>query len=139
MADRLGVTKVAVSVTPVSGVALTELKNRLSLMEREIRHLRTAISDIQNGIDGRDNRLLTSGVMNSRNWTLSLVLSHCYVQSVLEGRSLRTSTGVGFNPLVDYELESLFKRAVNAGLEDGKRARSLDGASNPLADILITR
>ncbi len=75
MADRLGITNYPVNVTPVGGAALSKLRNRLAVMEREVEHLRTAVKDMQNGVARADNRLLTSGVMNSRNWTLSVVMS----------------------------------------------------------------
>jgi hypothetical protein len=60
-----------------------KLKSRLDVMERELNHLRTAIHDMRNAINRVDQRLLTSGVMNSRNWSLSVVMSHCYAQSLL--------------------------------------------------------
>jgi hypothetical protein len=42
------------------------LKARLDVMEREVEHMRTAVRDMKNALARRDNRLLTSGVMNSR-------------------------------------------------------------------------
>jgi hypothetical protein len=65
MADRIGVLKYPVSVTPVGGVALTRLKQRLDIMEREVNHLKTAVADMKAGLNR--GGLLTSGVMNSRN------------------------------------------------------------------------
>src|SRR5437867_9756705 len=87
MADRIGVTKYPVSVSFVGGLALTHLKARLDVMEREVRHLTTAVADMKNAVQRNDQRLLASGVMNSRNWTLSLVMSHCYIQTLLGGNA----------------------------------------------------
>jgi hypothetical protein len=124
MVDRLGVTHWPVNVTPVDGPLLVKLKARLDVMEREARHLLTAVADMKNGIARRDTRLLTSGVMNSRNWTLSVVMSHCYVQTML-GKNAGSSGFPGMlhtGPGVQAHL--LFPRASEAGVEDARR----DGA-----------
>ena len=126
MADRIGVTKYPVSVTPVSGVPLTRLKQRLDVMEREVNHLRTAVADMKNGINRGDNRLLTSGVMNSRNWALSVVMSHTYIQSILGGGAPNSSGFPGqATPLPWFQAEILFARAGKAGAEDGTRDRTI--------------
>jgi hypothetical protein len=124
MTDRIGVTKYPVSVAPVAGVALTRLKSRLDIMERELNHLRIAIADMRNGINRGDNRLLTSGVMNSRNWALSLAMSHCYIQTILgEGVSRSSGFPGQATPLPEFQSETLFARAGRAGAEDGARDR----------------
>ena len=124
MADRLGVTHFPVNVTPVRGAALAKLKNRLDVMEREAEHLRTAIKDMKNGLARNDNRLLTSGVMNSRNWTLSVVMSHCYIQNLL-GAGSRTGSGWQgqLTPWAAFQGKTLFLKAAEAGIEDGERDR----------------
>jgi hypothetical protein len=125
MTDRIGVLKYPVSVTPVSGNALVKLKSRIDLMERELNHLRTAIHDMRNGISRGDNRLLTSGVMNSRNWTLSVVMSHSYIQSILGSGAPGSSGFPGqATPLPGFQAETLYRRASVAGYEDGARDRN---------------
>ena len=62
MLDRLGVTYYAVNVTPVSGRALDDLKDRVRVMNREIRHLVMATTRIENSIN--NSRSLTDGVMD---------------------------------------------------------------------------
>lgn len=122
--DRIGVTKYPVSVTPVKGAALAKLKQRLDVMDRELDHLRTAIADMRNGIARGDSRLLTDGVMNSRNWTLSVVMSHCYVQAMF-GANAKGSSGFPgqATPLPGFQAETLFARAGRVGSEDGERDR----------------
>jgi hypothetical protein len=126
MADPLNVTHWPVYVNPVSGGALAKLKNRLDIMEREIAHLRTAVIDMRNGIKRGDSRLLTGGVMNSRNWALSVVMSHCYVQTIL-GEGAPGSSGFKgqgmMTPLPQYQSETLFQRAGKIGAAEGFRDR----------------
>lgn len=124
MADRIGVLKYPVKVTPVSGTALVQLRKRLDVMEREAEHLRIAVKDMKNGLSRNDNRLLTSGVMNSRNWSLSVVMSHCYVQNLLGADSHGSSGTPGMlTPSASFQGEILFQRAAKAGIEDGYRDR----------------
>lgn len=124
MADRIGVTQHPVSVTPVDGVQLMQLKHRIEVMERELNHLRTAIADIKNGINSNNSRTLTSGVMNSRNWTLSIAMSHSYIQHVLGAKAPDKSGFAGQDtPDPSRQLETLFMNAVRAGGVDGIRDR----------------
>ena len=121
MTDRLGVNKYPVNVTPVSGAVLVRLKQRLDVMEREARHLMTAVADMKNGLARNDQTLLTGGVMNSRNWTLSVVMSHCYIQAIL-GKNAGSSATPGMaTTLPWFQAETLFARASKAGNDDGAR------------------
>lgn len=125
MSDRLGVGSFPVRVAPVTGLPLSRLKKRLDVMEREVQHLATAVKDMKNGVARNDNRLLTSGVMNSRNWSLSIVMSHCYVQNLLGAGS---NTGSGFagqlTPWAALQSKSMFQNAAMFGTEDGERDRT---------------
>jgi hypothetical protein len=123
MVDRLGVLKYPVNVSPVSGAALAKLKQRLDTMEREVHHLQIAVGNMKKALARGDNRLLTDGVMDSRNWTLSVVMSHCYVQTIL-GANAGSSGFPGMATTIPtIQSEILFPRAVQAGCEDGKRDR----------------
>src|SRR5688572_12318875 len=116
MADRLGIINHPVSVTPVNGEALNDLKKRLDLLEAEIQHMLTAVKDMKNGIHANNNRLLTSGVMNSRNWALSAVVSHCYIQFLL---GANPSDRYGKSQFIArFHLYDLFKRAAEMGAND---------------------
>ena len=109
MLDRLfGVTHYAVNVTPVSGRVLDDLKDRVRVMNREVRHLMMAITRIENGIN--NSRSLTDGVMNSRNWTLSVVISHCYIQSLLGANP--GGQAAGSHLLAKFQLYNMFKQAA---------------------------
>jgi hypothetical protein len=121
MKDRLHVVQYPVSVTPVQGAALDDLKKHLLVMEAELGHLVTAVRDMKNGISTNSSRLLTGGVMNSRNWAASVVMSHCYVQSLL-------GANAGDNAANDhivsrFHLYDLFKRAAEMGVNDAIETR----------------
>jgi hypothetical protein len=122
MADILGIGSFPVKVTPVKGLALSRLKSRLDVMEREAHHLLTAVRDMKNGLARNDNRLTTSGVMNSRNWALSVVMSHCYVQNLLGADSHGGSGFAGYlTPSASVQSRTLFQRAAELGTDDGVR------------------
>ena len=75
--DRLRVVSCPVTITPESGDTASGVRQRLRQLEAHVRLLLTAIQDMRNGLDRKDNPLLTSGVMNSRNWAATVVLEHC--------------------------------------------------------------
>ena len=129
MTDRLRITPWSVHVTLPQGLAADALRQRLSVMERELNHLKTAVADMKSTLARKDVRALGSGLLNSRNWTLSVAFSHCYVQKLL-GMGAPMSSGMAntASPFPDLQLDVLFGRAVKAGIEDGKRDSSLQGA-----------
>ena len=119
MVDRIGVRTYAVNVTPVSGPALRKLLARADLMEREIKHLQLAIKHIRIAAQQPQTTTgspLASAVMDSRNWMLSVVMSHAYIQFML-------GKNAGGNA-VPYFLAMLATRAVNAGADDAEKDRS---------------
>jgi hypothetical protein len=117
--DRLGVLRYPVNVTPVRGRELEALKSHVATMEREARHLLTAVTDLKNSLNRNDNRLLTDAVMNSRNWSLSVVMSHCFVQSMLGANASNASSPGMATAQPRFQNELLFGRAVKAGIRDG--------------------
>lgn len=127
MRDPIDLHKYPVSVTPVSVQPLTRLKQRLDLMERETRHLMTAIMDMKNGIRQLEThpndtrKLLASGLMASRGWTLSVVMSHCYIQTML-GRNAGSS-GQGLLHTAASGQVQLWTRAADQGINEGNRDR----------------
>jgi len=89
-------------------------------MERELKHLHTAIIDMRNAVrSGRPGAPLASAIMNSRNWLLSVLMSHTYVQDMLRG----DGTGLSGASFPALQLDVLTPRAIKAGLEDAKRDR----------------
>ena len=119
--DRLGVAHHPVTVTPVQGAALDDLKQHLDTLEREVQHMMTAVKDMKNGIHQKNSRLLTSGVMNSRNWALSIELSHCYIQVLLganPGDDVQQSVA-----LLKFYLSDYFQRAAVMGVMDAIETR----------------
>jgi hypothetical protein len=123
MIDRLHVTRFPVAVIPPQGETRTKALARLATMEREALHLATAIKDMRNGIVRADGRLFTSGVMNSRDWTLSVVLSHTYLQALVDAGVHSSGFPGQATPLASYQGYTLFGRAGTMGVEDGIRDR----------------
>src|SRR5262245_52017793 len=117
MLDRLGVTHYAVMVTPVTGRALDDLKARVRVMKREVGHLMTAINRLENRIEnGGDD-----AVMDSRNWTLSIVMSHCYIQSLLGANpGLQASDN---DLIARFQLYDMFQKAAKTGADDAIATR----------------
>ena len=125
MSDRIGVRMFAVNVTPVSGSAQRNLLARLDVMERELRHMETAITDMKRAVRQGSGSALASAVLNSRNWVLSLVMSHSYVQMLL-GKNAAGSPRLPRGTITtqpSVQLHYLFEKAVNAGLRDGEGDR----------------
>jgi hypothetical protein len=123
MEDRLGVTRYPVSVTPVAGQAQRKLLARLDLMERELAHIQTAIRDMKLAVRQGSSSLLARAVMNSRNWVLSLVISHSYIQMILGANAGSPGFPGAATTLPGFQLDLLFGRAAKAGVEDGLRDR----------------
>jgi hypothetical protein len=126
MSDPLNVAHWPVHVTPVTGAALTKLRARLDVLEREAQHLRTAAQDMLNGLTRNDSRLLTNGVMNGRNWALSVVVSQCYVQNIL-GKDAPGSSGFPgqLSPWPYIQSTTLYGRAAKLGAEMGVRDQKM--------------
>jgi hypothetical protein len=125
-ADRLGVTRLAVSVAPVTGPAQHKVLDRLDVMEREIKHVHTAIKDMQNAVrSARPGAPLARAVMNSRNWVVSVLMSHAYVQQMLATQVSVNGPGTWIvGPGAQgFWLRGLAERAVEAGMDDARKDR----------------
>jgi hypothetical protein len=112
--SSVGVDVHPVRVTPPAGIAKQKAVVKLTEMARELEHIQMAISEIKRSIMTGDGRGLASGVMNSRNWCLSLVESHSYVQSIVYagGKS------VGAWPFL--QAVALWHRAAELGVQRGE-------------------
>ena len=130
MKDRIGITSYPVNVTPVSGAALTSLRARIDVMEREARQLLMAVTHMKTAINASGNSAgLASCVMDSRNWTLSVAMSHCYIQSML---------GAKTSYALPIALRGLYDNAVDAGIEDASKDAS-QGRPDPRTTPLWRR
>jgi hypothetical protein len=90
--------------------------------------LRTAAQDMRNGLLRNDSRLLTSGVMNARNWALSVAVSQSYIQNILGSNAPGSSgfTGQGqLSPMPYIQSTTLYGRAAKLGAEEGQRDRTV--------------
>jgi len=58
---------------------------RLNVMEREMRHVQSAMSALRGALQMPQpmSRQLADATMNSRNWVLSLAMSHAFIQIML--------------------------------------------------------
>jgi hypothetical protein len=81
--------------------------------------VQTAITDMRRALHKGLGSSLAPAVMNSRNWVLSLVMSHAYLQMML-GRNAPSSSGHPgqATPLPTVQADLLFRRAANIGTED---------------------
>lgn len=118
----MGVTSVPVDVVDKGPAVRGKALQRLAVMQRELQHLQMAITDLRVALsqEPRQQRALVSAMMNSRNWVLSLVASHAYLQA-LNGASYQN---------VD-QLDQMASRAAMTGRGDGTMdpdARAWDNA-----------
>jgi hypothetical protein len=101
---------------------------RIDVLEREATHLANAARQMRAAINSGQSRLLTDGVLNSRNWMLSVVMSHCFIQSALDALGESDSDRHGVWPKTAAPnafvvSEFLVQRAGRVGVEDGGRLR----------------
>lgn len=123
MTDRIGVTKYPVAVTLPQGVRKAKVLARLATMEREAMHLLTAVRDMRHGVQRSDSQLFVGGMMNSRNWTLSVVMSHCYLQSINDAGVTNSGFPGQATPGAWFQAYELFRRASETGTSDGRMDR----------------
>ena len=112
MADPLSVHLYPVVVAPPTGNAKHMVVPKIREMSSELQHLQSAVSRMQHAVISGDSRTLVSAVMDSRNWALSLVESHCYIQ-----RALYSGGGASGASHPGGQCQLLFNRAVKAGVE----------------------
>jgi hypothetical protein len=122
MPDRLGVNNYPAVVTPVQGEGFTVLKARIATMQQETQQLMLAVQSMAAGADeNKKTKALVDGLLNSRNWALSVVMSHCFIETLL-----------GANPgqhmandhmLARYNLYDIFHRAARMGADDAIETR----------------
>ena len=120
--DRIGVVRVSVSVSPKTPEIRRKVSARLAIMQRELRYVQDAINSLVSllGLPDPPSRLLSDRVMDSRNWSLSVAMSHAYVQQMLStfpfGGRVGDNNLPPLNPGQD-NLPELFVRAVQLEIE----------------------
>ena len=127
MTDRLGVNMYPVMVGPPRPAVKAQILQRMQVLEREAEHLARAARLMQAGVNGNQSRLLTEGMLNSRNWMLSVLMSHIVLQAALEG-SADASDQAGLWPKAGTArafvvADILVPRAARFAMDDGSRLR----------------
>jgi hypothetical protein len=114
--DYIGVTQIPVSVSPKTPAVRKKALARLDVMQRELSHVQSAMNRLRMALNAPQpaSRPIGDAVMDSRNWTLSVAMSHAYIHSLLS--TFEFSEGVG-TPLPNMKtnadnLPDLFARAV---------------------------
>ena len=118
--DPISIRLYPVAVSIPAGPTKQKVLKKLEEMQREIDHIRTALAETKRAVATGDSRALASGVMDTRNWTISLAESQGYLQSVLRpppGSDYSGSSGA-------YFVDMLFSRAVKLGIQRGEQDRA---------------
>ena len=120
MSDRIDVRKYPVDVSPPSPENRKKLLRRLDLMNRELAHAQMAVSQLRNALQHPGStKPLADGVMNSRNWVLSLVISHAFIQMVLDNETPYFSMHTIQTRMMAHE-------AVQEGMEQARQEHIKD-------------
>ena len=111
--DRIGVGRYSVRVEREHPALEAEVMKRFDVMQRELNHLQSAVARMKAWLPQRtaQGHALVEAVMDSRNWTVSLVMSHAFIQGMLAGLKA---------PAPD-QVEKLAARAAQLGLQDAAR------------------
>jgi hypothetical protein len=124
--DRIGVRKYPVRAVRSHPLLEKEVQKRIDVMQRELTHLQHAVSRLRTALPNRaaPTSALADAVMDSRNWVVSLVMSHAFIQAMLAGD----------DPPNRDQVEKLAARAASLGEMDGARNLLLakPGAANAL-------
>src|SRR5688572_4194620 len=85
--DRVGVRKFSVRAIRSHPEIETKALKRLEVMLRELDHVQGALLRLKAALTNRSmpTSSLASAVMDSRNWTVSLIMSHAYIQRIVAG------------------------------------------------------
>jgi hypothetical protein len=127
--DRVGVRQYPVRVVRSHPMLEQEVLKRLDVMQRELMYLQGAISRLRASLPNRSapTSVLADAVMDSRNWVVSLVMSHAFIQAMLAGDE----------PPTRDQVEKLAARAASLGEMDGARNLLVakPGAANALRTL----
>jgi hypothetical protein len=117
MEDRIGVGKYAVKVARAHPELEKLVLQRLDVMQRELQHVHYAIARLKALLPNRSTSTtpLAHAVMDSRNWVVSVVMSHAFVQAMMAGDT----------PPSRDQVEKLAARAASLGEQDGAQTLML--------------
>jgi len=121
MTDILGVARYKVKVSPQPVGNRKKLLRRLETMNRELAHTQMAVSQLRNALQNpaSTTRPLADGIMNSRNWVLSLMMSHAFIQAMLDNE----------DPYLSIQLvqtRMMAANAVQAGMDEARNEHIKD-------------
>jgi hypothetical protein len=116
MADDIGVTQVPVSASPKTPAARKKVLARLDVMQRELAYVQSAMNRLRVALNAPQpsSRPIGDALMDSRNWTLSVAMSHAYIHSMLSTLEFEY-VAMGDLPRLQFNddnLPELFVRAV---------------------------
>jgi hypothetical protein len=123
MIDRIGVARIATMVAPPRPAMKGRIIQRVDVMEREAQNLALSARQVHSALQLGKDALLSDAVLNSRNWMLSVLMSHCFLQWGLEPPL--GAPGPGKHADRFWYLEGdLIPRAINAGKQDGDAVKA---------------
>jgi hypothetical protein len=114
--DYIGVTQVPVSVSPKTPATRKKVLARLDVMQRELAYVQSAMNRLRAALNAPQpsSRPIGDAVMDSRNWTLSVAMSHAYIHAMLSTLEF-DYVAMGDFPRLEFNednLPELFVRAV---------------------------
>jgi hypothetical protein len=120
MIGRLEVRKYDVKVSPPSAENRKKLLQRLDVMNRELAHAQMAVSQLRNALQHPGStKSLADGLLSSRNWVLSLLISHAFIQMILDNDSPYFSTHT-------IQTRMMAAEAVQEGMEQARQEHIKD-------------
>jgi hypothetical protein len=120
MKDPIGVGKYSVTVAPPSPGNRKKLLQRLDVMTRELAHAQMAVAQLRHALQhSGSTRPLADGIMNSRNWVLSLVISHSFIQTMLDNENPYFS-------MAAIQTRMMAGNAAQEGMEQARREHIKD-------------
>ena len=120
MSGRVDVRMYDVKVSPPSPENRKKLLRRLDLMNRELAHAQMAVSQLRNALQHPGStKSLADGLLNSRNWVLSLLISHAFIQMILDNETPYFSMHTIQTRMMAHE-------AVQEGMEQARQEHIKD-------------
>jgi hypothetical protein len=120
MSGQIDVRRYPVKVSPQSPGNQKKLLRRLEVMSKELAHTQMAVSQLRNALQHPGStKPLADGLLNSRNWVLSLVISHAFIQTMLDNENPWTSM-----PAIQTRM--MAAQAVQEGMDQARKEHMKD-------------
>ena len=114
----IGLSQVPISVSAKTPAIRKKVLARLDVMQRELERVQMSIAALRHALAAPQpsSRPIADAIMNSRNWSLSVAMSHAWIHSMLS-TFYKPGVAVAGNYLPrlqfnDDNLPELFVRAV---------------------------